>query len=128
MLDTLKKLSGDKLVIVVSHDREFAEQYADRIVELKDGKVISDVTRTGEATALNVRFCEDTVSVRDLRAADGGRLCRHTPFSLLLQGRRCHLLQPAGSGRPAGHAPDAGGQFTQTVQPPPRRYAATSKS
>ena len=48
VLDTLKKLSCDRLVLVVSHDREFAEQYADRIVELADGKIISDVTKTGE--------------------------------------------------------------------------------
>ncbi len=46
VFDTMKKLSRDKLVIVVSHDREFAEQYADRIIELKDGKVLSDVTKT----------------------------------------------------------------------------------
>ncbi|MBR3447115.1 MAG: ATP-binding cassette domain-containing protein [Oscillospiraceae bacterium] len=43
VLDTLKKLSAEKLVIVVSHDREYAEQYADRIIELADGKVIRDV-------------------------------------------------------------------------------------
>lgn len=43
VLETLKKLSEDKLVIVVSHDREFAEQYADRIIELADGHVISDM-------------------------------------------------------------------------------------
>lgn len=43
VFDTLKKLSETKLVIVVSHDREFAEQYADRIIELSDGNVISDV-------------------------------------------------------------------------------------
>ena len=43
IFDTLKKLSREKLVIVVSHDREFAENYADRIIELSDGKVISDV-------------------------------------------------------------------------------------
>ncbi len=43
VFDTLKKLSETKLVIVVSHDREFAEQYADRIIELSDGRVISDV-------------------------------------------------------------------------------------
>lgn len=48
VFDTLKKLSKDKLVIVVSHDREFAEQYADRIIELKDGKVLSDVSKTEE--------------------------------------------------------------------------------
>ena len=48
VLDTLKKLSEEKLVIVVSHDREFAEKYADRIIELGDGKVISDVESVHE--------------------------------------------------------------------------------
>ena len=43
VLDTLKRLSADKLVLVVSHDREFAERYADRIIELADGCVIGDV-------------------------------------------------------------------------------------
>ena len=45
VFDTLKKLSETRLVIVVSHDREFAEMYGDRIVELKDGKIISDETK-----------------------------------------------------------------------------------
>ena len=45
VLDTLKKLSETKLVIVVSHDIEFAETYGDRIIELKDGKVIADITK-----------------------------------------------------------------------------------
>lgn len=48
VFDTLKKLSKDKLIIVVSHDRDFAETYGDRIIELKDGKVISDVSKTEE--------------------------------------------------------------------------------
>lgn len=43
VLETLKRLSADKLVLVVSHDREFAERYADRIIELADGVVINDV-------------------------------------------------------------------------------------
>lgn len=42
IFDTLKELSKEKLVIVVSHDRDAAEKYADRIIEFKDGKVISD--------------------------------------------------------------------------------------
>ena len=43
VFDTLKKLSADHLVVIVSHDREFAEGYADRIIELADGRVIDDV-------------------------------------------------------------------------------------
>ncbi len=46
VLETLKKLSETRLVIIVSHDREFAETYGDRIVELSDGKIISDVTKS----------------------------------------------------------------------------------
>jgi ABC-type lipoprotein export system ATPase subunit len=36
ILDLLKKLSRDRLVIIVTHDREFAYQYADRIIELSN--------------------------------------------------------------------------------------------
>ena len=45
VMDTLKELSKTKLIIVVSHDREFAELYGDRIIELKDGKILQDVTK-----------------------------------------------------------------------------------
>lgn len=64
VLDTLKKLSQNKLVIVVSHDREFAEQYADRIIELKDGKILSDVSKVEqkqETLNENVSIVGDSV-------------------------------------------------------------------
>ena len=51
VFETLKKLSKEKLVVIVSHDREFAETYGDRIIELKDGAIVSDVTRSGEKRA-----------------------------------------------------------------------------
>ncbi len=66
VLDTLKKLSADKLVIVVSHDREFAERYADRIIELADGRVINDVeyvSRPADVAMQGLTFQEDTVSI-----------------------------------------------------------------
>ena len=44
ILDTLQKLSKEKLVLVVSHDREAAEKYADRIIEIADGEIILDKT------------------------------------------------------------------------------------
>ncbi|MCD7782907.1 MAG: ABC transporter ATP-binding protein [Firmicutes bacterium] len=43
VLDTLKRLSETKLVIVVSHDIDYAQCYADRIIELSDGRVICDI-------------------------------------------------------------------------------------
>lgn len=42
VFELLKKMSQTSLVIVVSHDREFAYQYGDRIIELIDGKVSKD--------------------------------------------------------------------------------------
>ncbi len=67
VFDTLKKLSRDKLVIIVSHDRDFAEQYADRIIELKDGKVLSDVSKTEEERqhiSENVTAVGDTLTIK----------------------------------------------------------------
>lgn len=67
VFDTLKKLSRDKLVIIVSHDRDFAEQYGDRIIELKDGKILSDVTKTVEeqtAISENVTAVGSTLCVK----------------------------------------------------------------
>lgn len=43
VLSTLKKLSKDKLVLIVSHDKISAERYADRVIEISDGKIINDV-------------------------------------------------------------------------------------
>ncbi len=65
IFDTLKRLSKTKLVIVVSHDREFAESYADRIIELSDGKVISDVELDGDFTEsdASLTFSGNTVEV-----------------------------------------------------------------
>lgn len=57
VFDTLKKLSETRLVIVVSHDREFAEFYGDRVIELKDGKVISDISKhSNEEMTPGLRF------------------------------------------------------------------------
>ncbi|MBQ8685445.1 MAG: ATP-binding cassette domain-containing protein [Clostridia bacterium] len=67
VFDTLKKLSQTKLVVVVSHDRDFAEQYGDRIIELKDGKIISDITKTKEeqrAISGNVTAVGDTLCLK----------------------------------------------------------------
>lgn len=65
VLDTLKELSKDKLVIVVSHDREFAEKYADRIIQLVDGKVAQDITFTEKSLATNVSEQENALVVRE---------------------------------------------------------------
>lgn len=42
ILSLLKELSSEQLVIVVSHDREFAETYGDRVIEIADGLIVAD--------------------------------------------------------------------------------------
>lgn len=48
VLDVLKELSAERLVVVVTHDTDSALLYADRIIELSDGKVVSDKCRCAE--------------------------------------------------------------------------------
>ena len=38
----LKEISKEKLVVVVTHDKEYAEKFGDRIIEIKDGNIIND--------------------------------------------------------------------------------------
>ncbi len=42
IMDILKDIAKDRLVIMVTHNPELAEQYSTRIVRLSDGEVISD--------------------------------------------------------------------------------------
>ena len=42
IMEILKKISNDKLVIMVTHNPEIAEKYSTRIIKLKDGKIIDD--------------------------------------------------------------------------------------
>ena len=42
IMELIKDIAKDKLVIMVTHNPELAKQYSTRIIELKDGKVISD--------------------------------------------------------------------------------------
>lgn len=42
IMNILKKISSEKLVIVVTHDIELAKKYGDRIIEIKDGKIFED--------------------------------------------------------------------------------------
>ena len=45
ILDVLKAISKKKLVVIVSHNLNDADLYADRIIELHDGKILSDKVR-----------------------------------------------------------------------------------
>jgi len=47
ILDIFKQLSETSLIIIVSHDIDSSLRYADRIITLSDGKVVSDKVKDG---------------------------------------------------------------------------------
>ena len=42
IMNILKKISKDKLIVMVTHNPELAEKYLTRIVKLVDGKITTD--------------------------------------------------------------------------------------
>ena len=42
IMNLLQEVAKDRLVIMVTHNAELANQYSTRIIELKDGKILGD--------------------------------------------------------------------------------------
>ncbi len=64
VMETLKELAKEKLVIVISHDLELAEKYADRIIKLIDGKIVDDVTLVDRTVEGNVYEDDNSITVK----------------------------------------------------------------
>lgn len=52
VMEILAELSHKRLVVMVTHNRELAYRYADRIISMKDGEVVSDVMNDKEKEAI----------------------------------------------------------------------------
>ena len=70
MFEIFKELSKEKLVIIVTHDREIADEIGDRVIEIKDGTVHKDLIRTTELYEPAI----DTVGDRLVRVPAGKHL------------------------------------------------------
>ncbi len=42
VMQLLKEVAKDRLVVLVTHNRELADQYANRVINLRDGKIVDD--------------------------------------------------------------------------------------
>jgi len=42
IMEILKEISKDRLIIMVTHNSQLAEKYASRLIRLLDGKIVSD--------------------------------------------------------------------------------------
>jgi len=67
IMDLIKAVASDRLVIMVTHNADIAHKYADRIVEFKDGKVISD-TNPFSGEKVDDHFCLKKTSMSFLTA------------------------------------------------------------
>lgn len=64
IMNIIKAISREKLVILVTHEREIAEFYASRIVEIVDGKIVSD-RENARSDDLDYRM-ENKIYLQDL--------------------------------------------------------------
>ncbi len=55
IIELIREIAKDKLVIMVTHNPEIAEKYADRIIRFRDGEVVSD-TNAPEEQALSSSY------------------------------------------------------------------------
>ena len=48
VMELLKEIARDRLVVMVTHNPELAEEYATRIIRLRDGRIVDDTNPIGE--------------------------------------------------------------------------------
>ena len=71
VMNIIKSISRERLVILVTHEEELANYYADRIIRIQDGKVVSDVMNQ-HAAELDYRV-DNRYYLKDI--PDHQRLC-----------------------------------------------------
>lgn len=79
IMDMLKKIAVDRIVIVVSHDMELALKYASRIVNITDGKVINgtldiDDDNYKKSIIKKKKFYIGKIAIKDLLLKKGRTL------------------------------------------------------
>ncbi len=79
IMEILKEIAKDKLVIMVTHNPELAEEYSTRIVKLRDGQIIDD-SMPFEAPAAK----EDVVRKTSVKKGKKTSMSFWTAFSLSL--------------------------------------------
>ena len=68
IMDLLKEIANDRLVIMVTHNPELAEQYSTRIIRLLDGQVINDTnpyTKTNDSSEHKVVLSDKKIKKKD---------------------------------------------------------------
>jgi putative ABC transport system permease protein len=64
IMNIIKAISMEKLVVLVTHEKDLARFYGDRIIEIKDGRIESDTTN--DASEDHGMKTDDTIYLKDL--------------------------------------------------------------
>ena len=84
VMEILKEISKDRLIIMVTHNPELAEQYSSRIIRMLDGKIIDDsMPLTDEE--ISVETERGLVKAEKKKLAKRPSMSRATSFSLSLK-------------------------------------------
>lgn len=65
VMNIIKSISREKLVILVTHEEELAQFYADRIIRIRDGQIVSDEINENEE-GLDYRI-ENRIYLQDIK-------------------------------------------------------------
>ncbi len=69
IMDVIKNISKDRLVIMVTHNSKIAEKYSDRLVRLLDGEVISDTNGVTEEESITTETLNNKKTAMSYRQA-----------------------------------------------------------
>lgn len=64
VMNIIKSISKDRLVLLVTHEKDIAKFYSTRIIELKDGKIVSD--RENDSTRYLDYQIENRIYLKDM--------------------------------------------------------------
>lgn len=69
IFNTLREISKERLVIVVTHDNENAFEYADRVITIFDGEVVDDTTPNCDEEPLGCKIYSDNQTIISSKTA-----------------------------------------------------------
>ena len=100
IMNIIKTISRDRLVILVTHERHIAEFYSDHVAEMKDGKIIkaynNDSSRYLDYQLENKIYLKDIPVKKDFRQADTSVRVysdeeRQTDIKLVIRGNNLYI-------------------------------------
>lgn len=72
VLKIIKEISKEKLVILVTHNKNLANNFSDRIITVSDGKVISDESDINNNFDLD--YVDNNIYLKDLKSEKAGNI------------------------------------------------------